>query len=30
VVREEIKKEVKDFLESNEKEGTTYQIYGTQ
>jgi hypothetical protein len=30
LVKDEIKKEIKDFLEFNEKEATTYQKYGTQ
>jgi hypothetical protein len=30
LVKEEIKKEIKDFLEVKEKEATTYQTYGTQ
>ena len=30
LVKENIKKEIKDFLEFNENEGTTCQTYGTQ
>jgi hypothetical protein len=28
--KDEIKEEIKDFLELNEDESTTYQTYGTQ
>ena len=30
LVKEEIKKEIKDFLEFNENVNTSYQTYGTQ
>ena len=30
LVKEEVKKEITDFLEFNENEGTTNKIYGTQ
>ena len=30
MVKERLKKEIKDFLEFNEKEATIYRTYGTQ